>query len=72
MERKNSINMLTPTEFLQKLPDEQVSYLIEVMFTLAKSENSHMLEKILEEIDLSDEAIGSLLSIINQYSGNIR
>jgi|APGre2960657404_1045060.scaffolds.fasta_scaffold276621_1 F0F1-type ATP synthase alpha subunit len=64
--------MLTPSEFMQSLPEEQVSYLIEVMFALSKSENAHMLETILEEMDLSDEAIGSLLSIINQYSGNIR
>lgn len=64
--------MNTPTQFIQSLSEEQVKNILEIIFTVSKPENEDMLERILEDMDLSDEAIGSLLSIINQYSGSIR
>lgn len=64
--------MNTPTQFIQSLSEEQVKYILEMVFTIAKSENEDMLERVLEDMDLSDEALGSLLSNINQYLGSIR
>lgn len=64
--------MNTPIEFINSLSEEQAKYILEIVFTVAKPENEDMLERILEDMDLSDAAIGSLLSIINQYSGSIR
>ena len=64
--------MNTPTQFIQSLSEEQVKYILEMVFTIAKSENEDMLERVLEDMDLSDEALGSLISNINQYLGSIR
>ncbi len=59
--------METIKEYFNNLTEEQMKYILEILYTIGKEENENIKDKIAEDMDISDEEINTVIKVGQKF-----